>query len=87
VKREDGTQHFEHAASDATDSVFERKGSEGDKEKSIHALRAALRLVHEIAENKIPSTRIGLYSGKVIEARTNNHSFQFGNSISAANRL
>jgi len=87
VKREDGAQHFEHAAGDATASVFERKGSEGDEEKSIHALRAALRLVHEIAENKIPSTRIGLYSGKVIEARTNNHSFQFGNSISAANRL
>ena len=87
VKREDGAQYFEYSAGDATASVFERKGSEGDEEKSIRALRAALRLVYEIAENKVPSTRIGLYSGKVIEARTNNHSFRFGNSFSAANRL
>jgi len=87
MKNEDGAQYFEHAAGDATASVFEKKDSERDDEKSIRALRAALRITLEIAKNNIPSTRIGLFSGKVIKARFDNQIFRFGNSFSAANRL
>ena len=87
MKMGDEAQYFEPAAGDATASVFERKGMESGDERSIRALRAALRIISGIEENKIPSTRIGLFSGKVIEARFNNQTFRFGNSFAAANRL
>jgi class 3 adenylate cyclase len=87
VKGEDRPQYFEYASGDATAAVFENKESEGDKEKNIRAFRTALRILNLMAENKIPPTRIGLYSGKVIEARSDNQTFRFGNSFSGAHRL
>jgi class 3 adenylate cyclase len=86
-KGEDGPQFFEHVAGDATTSVFDRIGSEGEGDKNVRALRSALRIVSEIQNNMIPSTRIGLYAGHVIEARFNDQVMRFGNSFSAASRL
>lgn len=88
IKRgEDKPQYFEHAAGDATASVFDRIGSEGEEDKNVRALRSALRIASEMVNNKLPSTRMGLYSGEVIEARFNDQVMRFGNSFSAASRL
>lgn len=86
-KGKDKPQYFEHTAGDATASVFDRIGSEGEEDKNVRALRSALRIASEMVNNKLPSTRMGLYSGDVIEARFNDQVMRFGNSFSAASRL
>jgi class 3 adenylate cyclase len=83
----DRPQFFEYVAGDATASVYDRIGSEREKGKNVRALRSALRIVTEIQNNIIPPTRIGLYSGHVIEARINDQVMRFGNSFSVASRL
>lgn len=66
-----GAQHIEHVAGDATASVFETKGAERNEERSKRAFAVALKLLYEMASDRIPPTRIGLYSGRLIETRYN----------------
>jgi class 3 adenylate cyclase len=87
TRGEEVPQFFEHVAGDATASVFDRIGSEEEGDKNVRALRSALRIASEMRNNMLPSTRMGLYSGHVIEALFNGQVMRFGNSFSAANRL
>lgn len=80
-------QYFEHAAGDASASVFEDIGSENIENKSIRAFNVVLQLIDEIKRKKLPPTRCGLYSGKVLQAQLQDRTFRFGNSFSAASRL
>ncbi|PKN64893.1 MAG: hypothetical protein CVU57_12240 [Deltaproteobacteria bacterium HGW-Deltaproteobacteria-15] len=82
-----GAQHVDHIAGDAAACVFESKPSEGENEKSVRALRAALKLLDEIASERVARTHIGLYSGGIIELQYDGQTVRFGNSYTAASRL
>jgi class 3 adenylate cyclase len=82
-----GADHLEHVAGDATISVFENRPKEGDAARNRRAFRIALKLLDEMASNRILPTRIGLYSGEIIEARCNDQLVRFGSSFTAASRL
>ena len=84
---EQGAEHFEHVAGDATISVFENRTPDGDAERNRRAFQAAMNLLEGMASNGIPPVRIGLYSGKIIEAQCNNQMVRLGNSFTAASRL
>lgn len=87
LRSADGAQYFEHTAGDATASIFETRGSEGDAERNFRAFRVALRILEEMGTERILPTRMGLYSGRVIEAPYNNQLLRFGGSFTAASRL
>ena len=80
-------QYFEHAAGDATASVFERQEQEEPEDKSIHSFKVAMQIIKEAENKRISPTRCGLFSGKVIEAKINGRKLMFGNCFSAASRL
>jgi hypothetical protein len=80
-------QYFESSAGDASASSFEKQSSEDSENKSISAFKVALRLIDEIKKGDLPPTRVGLYSGKLLQAQLNNRMYRFGNAFSAASRL
>jgi class 3 adenylate cyclase len=87
IKGGEGAEHLDHVAGDATISVFENRPKERDAARNRRAFRVALRLLDEMATHRILPTRIGLYSGKIIEARCNDQIVRFGSSFTAASRL
>lgn len=83
----EGAQHLEHIAGDATASIFESMPSEGNGERNVRAFRAAIKLLREVASDRVLATHIGLYSGSIVETQYKDQIFRFGNSFTAASRL
>jgi class 3 adenylate cyclase len=87
MKGERGAHEFEPFAGDASIAIFEDRPGENSKEKCKRALNVAIDLAKAIESQQIPYTRIGIFAGKIIEAKFEKLTLRFGNSFSAASRL
>ncbi len=83
----DAPIEFEPAAGDASVALFEDIQGEEKNEKCVRALQAAVRIVMAVEMDKLPETRIGIFSGRIIEAQVGKQTMKFGNSFTAARRL
>ena len=80
-------QRIESSAGDGAIAIFERKpGEERDKMCGL-ALNVALEMIYAMEKGTIPQTRIGLFSGHIIEAVLDGKTMRFGSSFSVASRL
>jgi len=80
-------QHIESSAGDGAVSIFEKKsGEEKDKMCGL-SLSVAIKMVYAMEEGTISKTRIGLFSGQIIEAVLDGKTMRFGTSFSVASRL
>ena len=88
IQTDDGpTQEIEPSAGDGAIAIFEKRGSEGKSGMCDRALQAAINIAHAVEEEAIPPTRIGLFSGDIIEAPLQGKIMRFGASFAVASRL
>lgn len=87
MQGEQTAQVFEPFAGDASITTFEDRPGEARNEKCKRALRVAVEMARAVENQQIPHTRIGIFVGKIIEAKFERHTMRFGNSFAAANRL
>ncbi len=80
-------QRIESSAGDGAVAVFERKSGEGKNEMCGLALKVAIEMIAAMENGTIPRTRIGLFSGHIIEAVLDGKTMRFGASFSVASRL
>lgn len=80
-------QHIEPSAGDGVVAVFERKPGEGKSKICDLALNVALEMVSAMEKGVIAQTRIGLFSGNIIEAAFDGKPMWFGAGFSVASRL
>lgn len=80
-------QRLESSAGDGAVAIFERKP--GEKKDGIcgQALTVALEMVYAMEKGIIPQTRIGLFSGHIIEAVLDGKTMRFGSTFAVASRL
>lgn len=78
---------IEPLAGDGSLIVFDKLPGEDRSGVCSRALKAALRMAHAEAEGLLPSTRIGLYLGDIIEAHLGRRRVKFGSSFAIATRL
>ena len=81
------SQRIESSAGDGAVAVFERKSGEGKNEMCGRALNVALEMVSAMEKGIIAQTRIGLFTGHIIEAVLDGKVMRFGGSFSVASRL
>lgn len=79
-------QGIEPSAGDGAVSIFEF-GKQNREEVSNTALGSALEILTEIDRGKLPRTRIGLFSGNIIEATFDDKTMRFGSSFAVVSRL
>jgi class 3 adenylate cyclase len=79
-------QLIEPSAGDGAVAVFEF-GKKDKQEVCNTAINCALEILYEMAGGLIPKTRIGLFSGNIIEAILDEKVMRFGASFSVASRL
>jgi class 3 adenylate cyclase len=79
-------QLIEPSAGDGAVAVFEF-GKKDKHEVCNSALNCALVILYEMAGGVIPKTRIGIFSGNIIEATLDEKTMRFGASFSVASRL
>ena len=85
---DDYLQEIEPSAGDGAIAVFEKRAGEGGKSgMCIRALKAAIKIAYAVEDGVIPPTRIGLFSGDIIEARLADKKMRFGASFAVASRL
>lgn len=75
------------SAGDGAVIVFEKRKGRGSSELCSRALKAAISCNKAIDDGIIPSTRMGLFLGEIIEARLGNRLHKFGSSFAVASRL
>jgi class 3 adenylate cyclase len=80
-------QRIESSAGDGAVAVFERKAGQGKNEMCCQALDVALKMVYAMEKGLIAQTRIGLFTGHIIEAVLEGKIMRFGASFSVASRL
>ncbi len=80
-------QSIESSAGDGAVAIFERNVGEGKDQMCGQALNVALEMVHAMEKGLISETRIGLFTGDVIEAVLDGKIMRFGASFSVASRL
>jgi class 3 adenylate cyclase len=80
-------QEIEPSAGDGAIVIFEKKPGEGKSGICIRALDAAIKIAYAVEEGIIPPTRIGLFSGDIIEAQFMKKKMRFGASFAVASRL
>lgn len=80
------SQSIEPSAGDGAVAVFEFDQDTG-KAVCTTALRCALEILAGIERGKLPRTRIGLFSGPIIEAELDRKTMRFGSSFAVASRL
>lgn len=80
-------QDIEPSAGDGAVAVFERKPGEGKERMCGLALDVALEMVYAMEQGLISETRIGLFTGDIIEAVLDGETMRFGASFSVASRL
>ncbi len=83
----DHLQVLEPSAGDGAIAVFEKTEGESKSGMCTRALQAAINMAHAVEDGEIPPTRIGLFSGDIIEARLQNKTMRFGASFAVASRL
>jgi class 3 adenylate cyclase len=74
-------------AGDGSLVIFDKRPDEDCRGICTRALAAALRLSQAIVDGRLAPTRIGIFLGRIIEARLGNRLSKFGASFSVANRL
>ncbi|EKD36973.1 MAG: hypothetical protein ACD_75C01305G0004 [uncultured bacterium] len=80
-------QRIESSAGDGAVAVFERKAGQGKNEMCCQALDVALKMVYAMEKGVIAQTRIGLFTGHIIETVLEGKTMRFGASFSVASRL
>lgn len=80
-------QRIESSAGDGAVAVFERRSGEGKNQMCGLALRVAIEMIAAMEKGTIAKTRIGLFSGHIIEAVLDGKTMRFGASFSVASRL
>jgi len=80
-------QQIEPSAGDGAVAVFERKDGEKRSRVCDLALNVALEMVYAMEKGVIARTRIGLFSGNIIEAVLDRKTMRFGAGFSVASRL
>ncbi|KJS02557.1 MAG: hypothetical protein VR65_05035 [Desulfobulbaceae bacterium BRH_c16a] len=80
-------QRIESSAGDGAVAVFEKRAGTGINEMCGKALDVALAMVHAMEKGIIAPTRIGLFTGHIIEAVLEGKTMRFGASFSVASRL
>jgi len=80
-------QQIESSAGDGAVAIFERKPGEKKDKMCGLALTVALEMVYAMEKGTIPQTRIGLFSGHIIEAVLDGKTMRFGTSFSVASRM
>jgi class 3 adenylate cyclase len=80
-------QRIDPSAGDGAVAVFQRRPGEGKDEMCGRALEVALSMVHAMERGIIAETRIGLFTGEVIETVLDGKVMRFGASFSVASRL
>ena len=80
-------QQIESSAGDGAVAIFERKPGETKNKVCGMALTVALEMVYAMEKGTIPPTRIGLFSGHIIEAILDGKTMRFGATFSVASRL
>ena len=85
---ENGLQEIEPSAGDGAIAIFEKKEDEcGKSGMCIRALKAAINIAFAVEDGRIPPTRIGLFSGDIIEVCLDGKKMHFGASFAVASRL
>ena len=80
-------QTIESSAGDGAVALFTRKAGQGKDQMCNQALNVALKMVHAMENGTISETRIGLFTGDLIEAVLDGKTMHFGASFSVASRL
>jgi class 3 adenylate cyclase len=80
-------QNIESSAGDGAVALFERQAGQGKDQICGQALNVALEMVCAMEKGIISETRIGLFTGDVIEAVLDGKTMRFGASFSVASRL
>lgn len=80
-------QDIEPSAGDGAVALFQRKPGQGKDQICGQALGVALEMVRAMTQGIIPDTRIGLFTGDLIEATLDGNIMRFGASFSVASRL
>jgi class 3 adenylate cyclase len=80
-------QKIESSAGDGSVALFQRQAGQGKDQMCGQALNVALEMVHAMENGVISETRIGLFTGDVIEAVLDGKTMRFGASFSVASRL
>ncbi len=75
------------SAGDGAIIIFEKREEGSTKELCTRALQAAVSCNMAMDQRLIPSTRMGLFLGDIIEARLGNMVHKFGASFAVASRL
>lgn len=83
----DDSLEVEPLAGDGALVIFEKQDNEGRAEICSRAVSAAVRMAYAIEEKRIPSTRMGIYLGDIIEAKLGKRMLKFGSSFAVASRL
>ncbi len=78
---------FEPSAGDGTVAIYGCATIEDKKELAKEVVATAIRLSKAMVANKLPATRIGLFSGKMVEAILDNQILRFTPAFAAARRL
>ncbi|MFH0780582.1 MAG: cyclic nucleotide-binding domain-containing protein [Pseudomonadota bacterium] len=80
-------QSIESSAGDGAVALFQREAGQGKDQMCGRALNVALEMVRAMEKGTICETRIGLFTGDVIEAVLDGKTMRFGASFSVASRL
>lgn len=80
------SQMIEPSAGDGAVAIFEF-GEDDRIEICNKALGCALAILDEIEQGRLPKTRIGLFSGNIIEASLDDKTMRFGASFAVVSRL
>ncbi len=80
-------QHIESSAGDGAVSLFQRVAGQSKDQMCGQALNVALKIAQAIEKGTLCETRIGLFTGDVIEAVLDGKTMHFGAGFSVASRL
>ena len=78
---------IEPSAGDGNLVIFDKRPGEDCSGVCTRALEGALRIAEAIANGTLAPTRMGIFLGRIIEARLGSRMAKFGSSFAVANRL
>lgn len=80
-------QAIEPSAGDGAVAIFQAAGDEGKQNACNQAIRTSLEMIAKMQVGYIPFTRIGLFSGTILDAVLEGKLMRFGSSFTVASRL
>ncbi len=87
AKSEESRCVFEPSAGDGTVAIYGCTSPQDKKELAREVVDTAIRLSEAMAAGELPTTRIGLFSGRMVEAILDNQILRFTPAFAAARRL